>query len=381
MNEDILTVSDLNAIIKTSLKEALPDLITITGELFNYKKSGPHIYASIRDSNSSLSLIQWKAPKTYSNGDAIIVSGYIEFYSKNSNVNFIAKQIKLDGDTKGSLYKIIDDTKFKYEAKGYFDLSKKKIFPQTLNKIALITSVNGAALQDIIYVLTQGKFPAHILVKNCLVQGADSPSSIAESIQSLSESYPELDLIMITRGGGSIEDLMAFSDPLVIEAIYESNIFTMSAVGHQIDSMLSDFVADISAPTPSIGAELLVKSSMVNTNKLILLQSKQLMLKDIILNKLKSIKKTRYEMVYLFQQNKIKSLQKKMLLTIQSKISFLKTESEKLKLRLDSYKKSQYNCNLLKNNILVTDVDDITIGSYTLILNNCKINIEISSIS
>jgi exodeoxyribonuclease VII large subunit len=375
MDEEPLTITEINMIIKSTLKESFPNLIKISGELFNYKKSGQHMYASIRDSESSLNLIQWKAPNSYSNGDAVTISGYIDYYTKNCNINFIAKQIEMVGD--GIEYKKYCLIKSEYESKGYFDKSNKKSFPSQLNKIVLITSVNGAALQDIIYVLSEGKFPGHIMVKNCLVQGGDSPSSIANAIKFITESYPDIDLIMVTRGGGSIEDLMSFSDKLVIEAIYKSNIFILSAVGHQIDSMLSDFVADISAPTPSIGAELLVKSYTNNSVKINLFQSKQIMFKEIILNKINQFKKNRYNLVYTYQQNRIKLLYKKMIDFIKSKLLFLKNLSEKIKLKLDSFNKSQYNCKLIQNTNMIKNINEIQNGIYTLFLNDSKINIEI----
>lgn len=383
--DDILTITELNIIIKSSLKEILPNSFKISGELFNCKKNGGNMYATVRDSNSSLSLIQWKAPQIYSNGDSVIIHGHIEYYSKNSNINFIAKQIEIVGN--GIIYQIYNDIKLKYETKGYFDIKHKKSFPQQLNKIALITSINGAALHDILYVLTNGKFPGLILVKNCLVQGIDCAKSVSDAISFLNKSYPDIDLLMITRGGGSLEDLMGFSDPLILEAIYKSKIYSMSAIGHQIDSMLSDYVADISAPTPSIGAEVLLKSTYNVANKILLLKSKQNTINDVILARLKNIKKTRYNIIYLYQQNKIKYLQNKMNIIIQSKLLCLKTSSEKLKLQLDSYKKSQYNCKMILNNNIVKTITDIKNGIYTLIMHDVKsnsdlqINIEIKILS
>jgi exodeoxyribonuclease VII large subunit len=378
MDDEPLTITELNAIIKLTLKEALPNQIKITGELFNYKKSGLNIYASIRDSESTLNLIQWKAPQTYANGDAITVSGHIDYFTNKSTINFIAKQIDVEGD--GVLYKIYNEIKLKYENKGYFDKIRKKSFPEKLNKIVLITSTNGAALQDILYVLSKGKYPGKIIIKNCLVQGSECPLSISSAIDSINLLYSDIDLIMITRGGGSIEDLMGFSNPVVLESIYQSNIFVMSAVGHQIDSMLSDYVADISAPTPSIGAELLVKSHTNIFTKLELLQAKSSMLRDIILNKLKYLKTNHNNTIYSYQRNKIISLKEKMINTIRSKLLFLKTESERLKLKLESYKKSKYNCSLLKDSILISSIKDIKNGIYTICINDEKINIEIKLI-
>jgi exodeoxyribonuclease VII large subunit len=375
MDDDPITITELNAIIKLTLKEAFPTSIKITGELFNYKKSGLNIYASIRDSESTLNLIQWKAPQTYSNGDAITVLGHIDYFANKSTINFIAKQIDVEGD--GVIYKVYNEIKLKYENKGYFDKILKKKFPEKLNKIVIITSTNGAALQDILYVLSEGKFPGEIIIKNCLVQGIECPVSISSAIDSINLLYPDIDLVMITRGGGSIEDLMGFSDPVVLESIYRSNIFVMSAVGHQIDSMLSDYVADISAPTPSIGAELLLKSHTNIFTKLEFFRSKSEILRNIIINKIINIKTNFHNMIYSYQKNKIILLKEKMINTIRSKLLFFKTESEKLKLKLDAYKKSKYNCSLLQDSILISSIKDIKDGVYTLSFNDSKINIEI----
>jgi exodeoxyribonuclease VII large subunit len=155
----------------------------------------------------------------------------------------------------GDLFKKYIDFKDIYEKKGYFDKQFKKIEPKNINSIAIITSTDGAAIRDVLYVLMNNGFRGKIYLKDCVVQGVNAGKSISNAIDLINNSKIQVDMILVTRGGGSFEDLFQFSSSEVIESLHNSSIYTISAVGHETDNMLSDFVADYRAPTPSIGAQ------------------------------------------------------------------------------------------------------------------------------
>jgi exodeoxyribonuclease VII large subunit len=149
--------------------------------------------------------------------------------------------------------------KDEFEKKLYF--TKKLPFPNSINNIGILTSVEGAALKDVLYVLNEGGFNGNIYIKNCLAQGLGCPSSVKDGIlyfTTLNKTTP-IDILLVTRGGGGMEDLMGYSSEEVVKSLYETNLFTISAIGHEIDTMLSDLAADYRAPTPSIAGELIIK--------------------------------------------------------------------------------------------------------------------------
>ena len=271
------TVSQITNEIKTALLKNIPDKLYVEGEISNYKVSNGNMFFTLKDEESAISVVSWGFEKyfdaDFSNGDKVKVFGKISCYAKNGTYSLQVFKIEKQGI--GDLHNSYEKMKKVYQDKGYFDEDRKKTFPQKLSNIGIITSPEGAAIQDILFVLNKNKFHGKIYIKRCMVQGNSCAKSIAESIEQLNnlkiqegKTKKKLDLIMVTRGGGSFEDLMGYSDPKVIEAIYDSDIFVMSAVGHEVDFMLSDFVADLRAPTPSIGAEIISKKQKENLDKL-----------------------------------------------------------------------------------------------------------------
>lgn len=266
------SVTLLNAEIKQIL-DSQYDSIKVSGELTNYKISGNNMYATLKDADSAINIIVWgfinnrngNALFDVCNGDNVTVYGKIVLYQKAGSYSITASKIEKNGI--GSLYQDYELKKKYYENLGYYDNKKK--FPNVINKIGIITAKDGAALQDILHVLGKNGFYGKIFIKNCLVQGNNSSSSIAQAINTLSSNDYSLDLLIITRGGGSFEDLISFSSDEVIEAIHNSNIFTISAVGHEIDFMLSDFVADLRAATPSVAAEIVATAQRQKINEYI----------------------------------------------------------------------------------------------------------------
>lgn len=269
--DNIYTVVELNNYIKDIIVGTLSDTIKVTGEISNIKTSNGNMYATLKSEESSISIMMWKYKKTeIKNGDKVIVEGKLSCYLKFGTYNISVSNIQHVGV--GEIHKIYEELKNKCEKLGYFSKDLKKPAPMSINKIGIVTALGGAAIQDILYVLKKNNFLGTVVIKGCLVQGNSCPQSVAKSIKELSEwkdsKNNKLDVILITRGGGSFEDLMGFSDIKVIEAINKSKIFTISAVGHEIDFMLSDFAADIRTPTPSVAAEYICSNQSNISNKL-----------------------------------------------------------------------------------------------------------------
>lgn len=271
MEADILTVTELNEAIKTVLVSSFNKQIKIHGEISNMKNSGNGTYLTMKDDMSSINVVLWnmKLDKIH-NGDDVIVTGKITCFLKHGVYQITANKIEKVGV--GNLHEQYEKSKALFDKKGYF--SKKREFPKQINRIGILTSTEGAALQDILYVLKENVFFGEVYIKNCYVQGQQCPKSIESGIKyfnKLNDKKP-IDVLIITRGGGSFEDLMGYSSKEVVKSIYESNIFTISAVGHEVDRMLSDDASDYRAPTPSIAAEIVSsfqKEKIDKINKLL----------------------------------------------------------------------------------------------------------------
>jgi len=374
-----ITVSDLNNLIKDKLKNSFTQKICVKGEISGYKKYNNTIYANLKDDNANISIIKFRADHdNFKSGDLVLINGNLDYYIKNGNVNLICSKIESTGE--GNIQKKLNDLKTKYENLGYFD--NKKIFPTEIKSIGIITAKDGAALQDILFVLNSNKFTGNIYIKNSPVQGIDCPRGICDGIKFFNK-FDNIDLIMITRGGGGIDDLIGFSDPNVIEEIHKSKIFTMSAVGHEIDNMLSDYVADIRAPTPSIGAEIICKHC-INKDEIIKNYREKLNYsKQIIFNRLNIIKKNFFVIkkkmyMSLYDNNNIKidKFNNIYINLIRTKFNIIKNNIDKIKSNIEIMKHNEYNALLIKNNILIKDINDIDNGIYDI-----KINGKIKKIS
>ncbi|ARF09675.1 exodeoxyribonuclease VII large subunit [Indivirus ILV1] len=261
-----ITVSELTSLIKDTFSETFGfTKLCVVGEISNFKPSKNNVFFTLKDETASINAVMWN----YSNkkdkmedikdGKKVMVSANISIFQKSGTYNLNCHSIELLGI--GNLFQYYNDLKEKFAKLGYFDEANKKSLPSNLNTIGIITAIDGAALQDFLYVIKNNNFSGKIYIKNCLVQGNDCPNDISKAIKELDSM--ELDLIIIARGGGSFEDLFGFSSEQVVEAIKIANTCIMSAIGHEVDFMLSDFVADIRAPTPSIAGEL-VSGKKVN---------------------------------------------------------------------------------------------------------------------
>ena len=262
MSVQVLSVLQINEYIRSVMDDdSLLTSVAIRGEISNYKvyPSGHH-YFTLKDNEAALRCVMFKGNATRlrfrpDNGMQVIAMGKISVYSRDGAYQLYCNALALDGV--GDLHAAFEQLKSKLSAQGMFDPDHKKPLPKFPKVIGIVTSSAGAAIHDILRILKK-RFP---LVKVRLlpvrVQGAEAPSEIASAIY-YANAWNLADLLIVGRGGGSIEDLWAFNDELVAKAIYDSDIPVISAVGHEPDVTISDFVADLRAATPSNAAELAV---------------------------------------------------------------------------------------------------------------------------
>jgi len=256
--EDIFQVSDVNKIVKNVVGE-LP-LLWVEGEIANYTShSSGHIYFSLKDKTSTLRCAffrQYNIDSRYypKDGDKVLCSGKLDVYEKTGSYQLIVRQLLPAGI--GDLQIKFNALKEKLSAEGLFAPEHKQQIPEYPETIGVITSPTGAAFQDIKNILTR-RFPCHIYLYPATVQGDNAPQELIAGLRYFNEEFP-VDTIIIGRGGGSQEDLFCFNDEALARAIFASHIPVISAVGHEIDFTIADFVADHRAPTPSAAAEIAV---------------------------------------------------------------------------------------------------------------------------
>jgi len=253
-----LTVTELTSLIKKTLEEGFYGL-RVSGEISNFRPtSAGHWFFTLKDSNSAISAVMfkgstWKVDFTPAEGDKVVVTGSLDVYGARGTY-----QIKCDTMEKaglGELLLLLQMRRRLYESKGYFANELKSPIPRYPKRVGVVTSAGGAALQDILNITARRAPMLDILVLPAVVQGTTAAQTIANRIRQANELLL-CDVLIVGRGGGSLEDLLPFSEECVIEAIHDSSIPVISAVGHEIDWALSDYVADLRAPTPSAAAEL-----------------------------------------------------------------------------------------------------------------------------
>ena len=263
MNEKYLSVSVINRYIKHKLD--LDDNLQhvfIKGEISNFKAhSTGHLYFSIKDETSKINAIMFsgnaKSLKfTPTDGTKVLISGRISVYEATGNYQIYVNDMEEDGI--GNLYIAFEKLKKQLAMEGLFDENHKKPIPLYPEKIGVITANTGAAIKDIISTIKRRYPIAQVILFPSLVQGDNAKEDIVRNIK-LANNY-DLDVLIVGRGGGSIEDLWPFNEEMVARAIYESDIPIISAVGHEIDFTIADFVADLRAPTPTGAAEMAVPS-------------------------------------------------------------------------------------------------------------------------
>ena len=264
-----LSVSELTGLIKQTLEQGFYGL-KVSGEISNFRPSSTgHWFFTLKDASCSISAVMfkgstWKVDFAPQEGDKVIVTGGLDVYGARGTY-----QLKCDSMEKagfGQILAMLEMRKRQYAALGYFDEKNKKPIPKRPLRVGVVTSPTGAALQDILNILQRRAPSVDVLVLPATVQGESAAPSIANRIQQ-ANNLLLCDVLIVGRGGGSIEDLLPFSEECVIKAIHESQIPIVSAVGHEIDWALSDFVADLRAPTPSAAAELVSQGYLDSRNQ------------------------------------------------------------------------------------------------------------------
>lgn len=255
------TVTEINSYIGNKL-ERDPNLnnISVRGEISNcsYSSSG-HIYFSVKDENSQLPCALFRSRASQltfklKDGISVIVTGSINVYVPGGKYTFIADKVEMQGV--GALYEKFEKLKAKLAAEGLFDEAHKKQIPKYVKRVGVVTSQTGAVLHDIMNVTKRRNPYVDIILSPAAVQGAGAAQTLIKALKRLEKASP--DVIIIGRGGGSFEDLFEFNDEELARAIYDCSIPVISAVGHEVDFTICDFVSDLRAPTPSAAAELAV---------------------------------------------------------------------------------------------------------------------------
>jgi exodeoxyribonuclease VII large subunit len=256
----VYSVSMLNDTIRSLLIND-PKLreVWVRGEISNLKKhSSGHYYFTLRDKESQIRCVSFRQINRNLKFEliesmSVIVYGSVDVYTIRGEYQLKVLDIRPDGI--GEMFKAFEQLKQKLKEEGFFEQDRKRPIPKFPTKIGVSTSATGAVIHDIINVLNR-RYPVQVLLAPCLVQGDGAAQSIADSIQLLNKA--EVDVIIVGRGGGSLEDLWAFNEEVVARAIFNSKVPVVSAVGHETDYTIADFTADLRAPTPSAAAELIV---------------------------------------------------------------------------------------------------------------------------
>ncbi len=378
--EKPLTIYELTLQIKNLLEDSFP-VVYVVGEISNYKRhSSGHIYLTLKDDKSQIQAVIWRSTAqnikfNLENGLKVNVFGKLAVYEKGGNYQIIISSLMPAG--LGELQLAFEQLKKKLEQEGLFDEKFKKPIPAFPEIIGVVTSRTGAAIRDIIKVLRRRYPSVDIILRPVRVQGDTAAAEIAQAIKEFNE-YGKVDVLIVGRGGGSLEDLWAFNEEIVARAIFESKIPIISAVGHEIDFTIADFVADIRAATPSAAAEIAVKDIKELENKVILMKQKLVVTMISIYNNYKQRYKRakrilNYErMIDLLNQKiqYIDSLTSRLKNNFENKVELKKQHVISLKRHLEALNPK----NILDRGYSITlSLDDKIINSKNNINKNMKI--------
>lgn len=261
MRQNVYTVAQVNSYIKNMfMQDFMLQSVFVKGEVSNCKyHSSGHIYFTLKDEKGTISCVMFAGNRSglafrMQEGQQVVVGGSVDVYERDGKYQLYAKQIVLDGA--GLLYEKYEQLKRELEERGMFDACYKQPIPRYIQTVGVVTAATGAAVRDIINIATRRNPYVQIVLYPAIVQGEQAVSSIIKGIKTL-ERYG-VDVMIVGRGGGSIEDLWAFNEAAVAQAIFDCQVPIISAVGHETDTTIADFVADLRAPTPSAAAELAV---------------------------------------------------------------------------------------------------------------------------
>ena len=271
-SDEVLSVSALSALLKGVVETAFAR-VKIRGEISGAKRAASgHIYFTLKDEDAVIDAVAWRGQNAgfaslIKDGLDVVVTGKITTYPMRSNYQIAVDSLEPAGE--GALLKLLEELKKKLAAEGLFDAGRKKPIPYLPQCIGVVSSPTGAVIRDIIH-RVKDRFPMRIVLWPCLVQGAEAAEKIAEAIEGFNRfdgvAFPRPDVLIVARGGGSIEDLWPFNEEVVVRAAANSDIPIISAVGHETDTTLIDYAADLRAPTPTGAAELAtpVRTELLN---------------------------------------------------------------------------------------------------------------------
>ena len=270
---DVFTVSDLTTRVKLTLENQIGQ-IWVEGEISNLRaQASGHMYFSIKDARAQLTCVLFRGTRVgqrelMEDGQKVVLQGDLTVYEQRGQYQLIVRAVELQGV--GALQVKFEKLKAKLQAEGLFDAETKQELPRFPQRIGIVTSLNAAALRDVLHVIHRRQPSLQIILAASRVQGQGAENEIAIAIGQLNRwaSSEPLDLILVTRGGGSLEDLWAFNEEAVARAIHASSVPVVSAVGHEIDFTISDFVADARAATPSAAAEIITAAAVTLSDSL-----------------------------------------------------------------------------------------------------------------
>lgn len=260
-----LSISEISALLKRTVEERF-GFVRLRGELSGVKRAASgHLYCSLKDENARIDGVMWRGSAqrlafTPEDGLEVIASGKLTTYPGRSTYQIVIERMEIAGE--GALLALLEKTKARLEAEGLFAPERKRPLPYLPRTIGVVTSPTGAVIRDILHRLAD-RFPSHVVIWPVLVQGQGSAEQVAAAVDGFSRfapggPVPRPDLVIVARGGGSIEDLWSFNEEIVVRAIANCTIPTISAVGHETDTTLADYAADRRAPTPTAAAEMAV---------------------------------------------------------------------------------------------------------------------------
>jgi exodeoxyribonuclease VII large subunit len=362
MNTDttVLTVTQLNNQVQYTVEKKFSQ-VWIKGEISSFKPypSG-HIYFTLKDSTSEISCVlfaQYRKGLTgeFTTGQEVILFGDASIYTQRGSYQFIAKNIYSSG--KGNLWLAYEQLKERLTLEGLFDSESKKDIPQYPSRIGVVTSQSGSVLRDIINVITRRAPHVEIILRSAKVQGVGAGKQIADAINDFN-NYGKIDVMIIGRGGGSMEDLWCFNEEIVARAIFSSTIPIVSAVGHETDYSIADLVADLRAPTPSAAAEL----TTPNRNDLLMyideqMNKSQLIIQNSIRTRLENIEHIQNR--YAFQKPSL------LLERMKEKITILSLKIKSLvEHEMDSF---HHHLDTINKNLIAMNPYDVLKRGYTLV--------------
>jgi len=260
VRDHIYTVSQVTEIVKTALEVAFPQ-VWVEGEVSGYKKAASgHVFFNLKDDKSVIKAVMWQSTARkilfeLKDGLKVVCKGKISVYEPRGDYQLYVDLVEPKG--KGALQLAFEQLKAKLKAEGLFEEARKRKLPLRPKTIGVVTSPTGAAIRDVLRVLERRYAKLHVVIYPARVQGEGAAAEIVEGIDALG-AWPGIDVLIVGRGGGSIEDLWAFNEEPVARAIARSPVPVISAVGHEVDFTIADFVADVRASTPSAAAEMVI---------------------------------------------------------------------------------------------------------------------------